>query len=250
MDWLPADRASIAAILDRIPNSHFILTAAHGDTRCGAHVRWVQQCARTPPMLLVAIEKGHALSAIIRDSHGFALCQVHRDERVLKRLFPAMPEHGVDPFISVPHLRTPSGAPVPLRAMSWFDCEMVRHVDIEADTEIYVGVVHHASLVQPGATVRCHCAEEPSVSIAPAPIEHASNGANGAPAVSSSNRSPRPSDSRPTLPATARGARESAHPANGASRLPVERGPAHSAAESKRPHRSSVIGAGRSSKRR
>lgn len=162
MDWLPAERPMIASILDRIPTGFFVLTAAHGDVRCGAVVRWVQQCAKSPPMLVVAIEKGQALSAIIRDSHGFALCQLHRDERVLRRMLPAMPENGVDPFISVPHLRTPSGAPVPLRAMSWFDCEMVRHIDIEADTEIYVGVVHHASIVQPGSNVSCHCAAEPT----------------------------------------------------------------------------------------
>lgn len=161
MDWLPAARPAIASILDRIPNGYFVLTAAHGDTRCGALVRWVQQCAATPPMLLVAIEKGQALSAIIRDSHGFAICQIHRDERLLRRMLPRMPENGVDPFISVPHLRTPSGAPVPLRAMSWFDCELVRHIDIEADNEIYVGVVHHASVVHPGVPAPCHCAAEP-----------------------------------------------------------------------------------------
>lgn len=162
MDWVPADRDSIASILDLIPNGHFVLTAAHGEARCGALVRWVQQCAKSPPMLMVAIEKGQALSAIIRDSRGFAICQVHRDDRILRRMIPRMPENGVDPFLSIPHLRTPSGAPVPLRAMSWFDCELARHVDIEADTEIYVGVVHHASIVQPGATVPCHCAAEPS----------------------------------------------------------------------------------------
>ena len=161
MDWMPAERSSIAAILDRIPNGFFVLTASHGEVRCGALVRWVQQCAKTPPMIMVAIEKGQALSAIIRDSHGFALCQVHRDERILRRMLPSMPENGVDPFMAIPHLRTPSGAPVPLRAMSWFDCEMVRHIDIEADTEIYVGVVHHASIIQPGASVSCHCAGEP-----------------------------------------------------------------------------------------
>lgn len=134
-------------------------------------------------MLLVAIEKGQALSAIIRDSHGFALCQLHRDERILRRMLPAMPENGVDPFISIPHMRTPSGAPVPLRAMNWFDCEMVRHIDIEADTEIYVGVVHHASTVQPGAAVPCHCAVEPScpddLAVHHRSAVNGSNGTNG-----------------------------------------------------------------------
>lgn len=173
MDWLPAERASIASILDRVPNGFFVLTAAHGEVRCGAQVRWVQQCAKAPPMIMVAIEKGQALSAIIRDCHGFALCQLHRDERILRRMLPSMPENGVDPFLSVPHLCTPSGAPVPLRAMSWFDCEMVRHIDIEADTEIYVGVVHHASVIQPGAPVQCHCANEPSCAEGPAPATRA-----------------------------------------------------------------------------
>jgi len=99
-------------------------------------------------------------------------------------MFPNMPENGVDPFISIPHLRTPAGAPVPLRAMSWFDCEMVRHVDIEADSEIYVGVVHHASIIQPGAAVACHCATEPSCET----TGHEGNGSSRAAAANASAR--------------------------------------------------------------
>lgn len=198
MDWIPADRALIATILDRIPNGHFVLTAAHGDVRCGARVRWVQQCAKTPPMLIVSIEKGQALSAIIRDSHGFAICQVHRDDRILRRMFPTMPENGVDPFISIPHLRTPAGAPVPLRAMSWFDCEMVRHVDIEADSEIYVGVVHHASIIQPGAGVPCHCAGEPCCAVEGADANGAPRQGTVASRISISLRGSREPDLRPT----------------------------------------------------
>ena len=122
--------------------------------RGGALVRWVQQVASQPPMLVIAIEKGQPLSPIIRDSRGFALCLIAANDPVCTRLFRQIPEHTQDPMISIPCMKTPSGAPVPLRATAWFDCEIVRHFDIEADHEVYIGCIHHAgrNAVLPKAT--------------------------------------------------------------------------------------------------
>ena len=36
------------------------------------------------------------------------------------------------------------GAPIVTRATAWFDCEVVRHLDMETNFELYVGVVHAA----------------------------------------------------------------------------------------------------------
>ena len=72
-DWTPIERSGISDLLDQIPSGVFLLTGAFGDMRGGALVRWVQQVASQPPMLVIAIEKGQPLSPIIRDSRGFAL---------------------------------------------------------------------------------------------------------------------------------------------------------------------------------
>jgi len=143
-DWTPIERCGIGDLLDQIPSGVFLLTGAFGDMRGATLVRWVQQVASQPPMLVVAIEKGQPLSPIIRDSRGFALCLIAANDPVCTRLFKQIPEHTQDPMISIPCMKTPSGAPVPLRATAWFDCEIVRHFDIEADHEVYIGCIHHA----------------------------------------------------------------------------------------------------------
>ena len=143
-DWTPIERCGISDLLDQIPSGVFLLTGAFGDMRGATLVRWVQQVASQPPMLVVAIEKGQPLSPIIRDSRGFALCLIAANDPVCTRLFKQIPEHTQDPMISIPCMKTPSGAPVPRRATAWFDCEIVRHFDIEADHEVYIGCIHHA----------------------------------------------------------------------------------------------------------
>jgi hypothetical protein len=37
------------------------------------------------------------------------------------------------------------------RAVAWFDCEVVRHLDMETNYELYIGVVHAAGLGTPPA---------------------------------------------------------------------------------------------------
>ena len=157
MDWVPAARADVAPAMDRIPSGMFVLTSGHADLRGGAIVRWVQQCSVTPPMVMIAVAKGHALSPLIRDSRSFAVCQLDPQDRLAARAF-ELQTPGVDPFIGMVATRTPSGCPVPARALGFIDCELARHVDTDGDCEIYVGVVHHAStLLDPKPGTACLC---------------------------------------------------------------------------------------------
>ena len=58
--------------------------------------------------------------------------------------------------MGIPHRTAPSRGVVPERAHAFFDCELVRHLDIDADFEVYVGMVHHAQVMHaPGS---CLCA--------------------------------------------------------------------------------------------
>ncbi len=160
MDWVPAARADVASSLDRIPAGVFVLTSAHADLRNGVVVRWVQQCALTPPMVMVAVTKGHALSPLIRDSRAFAVCQLDPADRTAPRSFEQQTP-GIDPFLGTSAERTPSGCPVPYRALGYVDCELARHVDLDGDCEIYVGIVHHAStMLDPREAARCLCDQQ------------------------------------------------------------------------------------------
>jgi flavin reductase (DIM6/NTAB) family NADH-FMN oxidoreductase RutF len=95
-------------------------------------------------MILVAMEKGHPLSPLIRDSRTFALSLLDPNERLLQRVFGPDRRIGEDPFLTYPHKVGMLGAPIVTRATAWFDCEVVRHLDMETNFELYVGVVHAA----------------------------------------------------------------------------------------------------------
>jgi flavin reductase (DIM6/NTAB) family NADH-FMN oxidoreductase RutF len=126
----------------RMPVGRFLMTAAFGDTRSGMIVTQVQKCANEPPTITVSVRKGNALSPLIRDSGTFALCEIAETDLVLSRLFRQPSDlQGEDPFLGHPLLKDTQNVPVPIAAASWVRCELLRHLDIEADHEIYIGRV-------------------------------------------------------------------------------------------------------------
>ncbi len=155
-DRPPLCRQLSEPALALIPNATFLLTAAFGEIRTGVIVRCVQQCAMHPPMVMVALEKGQTISPLIRDSRNFTLSILPKDDTLLRRMFARAPDHGGDPFLGIPHRTAPSRGAVPERAHGFIDCELVRHLDIDADFELYVGMVHHAEVLH--AAGECLCA--------------------------------------------------------------------------------------------
>lgn len=141
----PDPRAEALAL---IPHGSFLLTAAYGEIRGGIVARWIQQVSTAPPLVVVAIEKGQPLSPIIRDARRFVLCQLAPDDRVLRRLFEGERTDTMDPFLGLNCLKAPGGAPVPIRAMAWLDCELTRHLDVEGNCELYIGLVHAGAVIE------------------------------------------------------------------------------------------------------
>lgn len=150
-DFAPADRESAGPVLDLLPAGVHLLSASFGDARAAAVVRLVQQCSIAPPMLFVALEKGQALSPVIRDSRTFAVCILDPRDRTLHRHFSRSHESGSDPFLSLDTIRTRGGCPVPRRAIAYIDCQLSRHLDVDGDHEVYVGLVHDAVRLPPSA---------------------------------------------------------------------------------------------------
>ncbi|MDX9912590.1 MAG: flavin reductase family protein [Phycisphaerales bacterium] len=156
---LNAIRAALEA-LDAHGAPSFIMTAAFEGKRTGMIVRSVQRCSDEPQLLCVAARKGHSIEPLIRDSHHFVLCKVGASERLLLRKFssepPALSEEGLlpgqegDPFDSLRVTSMVSGAPVLARSPLVFDCEVVRHFDLESDHELYIGLVQAARYSEEG----------------------------------------------------------------------------------------------------
>ena len=145
-----AQPAELADVLGRIPCGRFLVTAAHEGARTGALVAWVQPCANQPPMVMAALATALPVIPLIRDSRGFALCQIAADDPFLARKFATPPEHGEDPFVGVETFTAVTGAPIIKRAMCYLDCQLLRHVDLEADCGLYVGLVRVGGVLNGG----------------------------------------------------------------------------------------------------
>ena len=132
----------IAAAIGRIPSGLFILTAAFEDRRGGMLVSWVQQACFKPPTISVSIAKGRPIMPLISDSRQFGLCQLAKGPSVILRKFMSAPDQGEDPFLGF-DLRsdTVTNAPILSNVLSYMECELTCHMDVEGDHDIFVGRV-------------------------------------------------------------------------------------------------------------
>jgi len=128
--------------LAKLQSGLFVLTARHEGKRAGVVVRSVQPASDQPPLVCVAVRRGHWIEPVIRDSHAFAICKISPGDGLLLRKFAetARPRDG-DPFDCVQTTRLATGSPILTRATLVLDCEVVRHFDLEADHERYMGLL-------------------------------------------------------------------------------------------------------------
>lgn len=128
--------------LAQLPSLPYLMTSHYEGERAGVIVRSVQPCRTEPPLVCVSVRTGHRIEPLIRDSRCFALSRVDTENRlVLKKFDIKAPHEAGDAFdaIAVETLRT--GCPVLCASPLVLDCEVVRHFDLEADCELYIGLV-------------------------------------------------------------------------------------------------------------
>lgn len=133
--------------LASLPCGVFVLTSQFEGKRAGVLVRSVAVCADEPPMVCAAVRKGHWIEPLIRDSHHFAVCRADGSDKLLMKKFASTsrPRDG-DPFDCIGASRLVTGSPILTRSCLVLDCEVVRHFDMEADHELYVGLVVAAAV--------------------------------------------------------------------------------------------------------
>ncbi len=125
--------------LAQVPHGRFLLTAAAGDVRAGLLVDWVSPCGSSPPSIMLALPKGQPISPLIRDSRHFGLALIRGVDPLVERLFASRQESDV--FLGLTFHLGPHGSPILDRGEWALECELMRHLDIESDCELYVGIV-------------------------------------------------------------------------------------------------------------
>ena len=134
---------AIKEACDGLPTNLYLLSASYEGDRTGTLVSGVQRCATEPLLLSVPVRRGHRINPVIRDSRCFAVCSIEAGDRAMRRRFEQQPsaEEYHDPFDAVPVLTLDSDSPILRSSALAFDCQVVRHVDMDADHEMYIGRV-------------------------------------------------------------------------------------------------------------
>ncbi len=134
--------AEVERALAILPSLTGIMTAAFEHRRAGLVVSRVMRCGGAPARVAVAVPSGQRLAMLIRDSRAFGLCLVDGSSRLLMKKFGECPALNTsDPFDTLETRTLITRSPLLMAAAVCLDCEVVRHVDLEGDHEIYVGVV-------------------------------------------------------------------------------------------------------------
>ena len=147
--------SGVSAAVSQIPGGLFVLTSHYEDRHAAVPVKWVQPCSDNPYMVMVALAKGQSVEPMIRDSRCFALCQISADDRFLMRKFAPGCSNGDDPLVSMMTKAAPSGSPILDRALSFLDCEIIRHIELDCDYRIYVAQVHSGAVLNPSTPAVC-----------------------------------------------------------------------------------------------
>jgi len=135
-------RAGIGAAIGRIPSGLFILTARHEDRAAGMLASWVQQVSFDPPAVAVSVAKGRVIMPLISESHQFGLCQLPVGEKIAVRKFASGSDPAEDPFLGFEMMQdTVTHVPILAHVMSYMECEVRCHVDIEGDHDLFIGTV-------------------------------------------------------------------------------------------------------------
>lgn len=135
--------ADIRRALAQASGCSYLLTSRSDGKSGGILAMSAQACGHDPPLICIAVPKGHGVDLLIRDSHCFALCCIPAADRLILRRFadPQVLEVIFDPFDGLPTLTLISGAPVLERSVAAFDCQLFRQFDLETDHELIIGMV-------------------------------------------------------------------------------------------------------------
>lgn len=131
----------IGKALGRVPQSLYVMTSQFEDRALGVMVSWVQQVGFDPPMVMVALGKGRPIIPLLHDSHGFAICQIAKSDKLTLRRFAKGADDWENPFDGIEIIRSETGSPIVKKSLAYLDCELVRHLDVEGDHDLYIGLV-------------------------------------------------------------------------------------------------------------
>ncbi len=151
------DPTGIAAVLGKLDDEVFVLTATYGDRRSGQIVSWVMPATIVPqiPRLLVGVGRLTFTRELLEGSRKFALNLLGQDQWRWVPHFGFRSGRDVDKFATVPFERGVTGSPLLPGTVGYLECE-VRSVLDAGSHLFYLADVLGGKLVSDRDPLRLH----------------------------------------------------------------------------------------------
>ncbi len=143
------DLSSLARALGRVPTGLYVVTTRDEGVPLGFVGSLVMQVGFEPPTLSVAIGRDRAHLAAIRRAERFAVCVLDGPSSGLMGPFFKRYPEGESAFDHVATTDSPTGLPILIDALAWFDCATSGEHDV-GDHIVVFGTVEHAELLRAG----------------------------------------------------------------------------------------------------
>ena len=132
--------------LRMIPYGLYVLTGQSTDGRvAAATVNWVTQASFEPPLVVVGVKADSNSHAVIKESRGFALNVLGKQQQALAFTFFKPAERSGNSISGEPFTVGKIGSPILTNAAAFIECSLVDTIE-RGDHSIFVGEVADAGV--------------------------------------------------------------------------------------------------------
>jgi flavin reductase (DIM6/NTAB) family NADH-FMN oxidoreductase RutF len=114
--------SDIAGLFHRISTGVYVVGVAHGGRSNAFTAAWLVQVSFEPLLLALSVNPGNASYPLLRESRGFAVSVLGRDQLDLARHFGTRSGREVDKLAAVRWRPAPGGAPLLDDAIAHLEC--------------------------------------------------------------------------------------------------------------------------------
>ncbi|MBI5507389.1 MAG: flavin reductase family protein [Deltaproteobacteria bacterium] len=136
-------------VLDKFPLSVCVATLGRGGAESGLAVSWTSPVSFSPLHLMIAVDKLHYSVDLLKSTKNFVLNILRADQMKLAGHFARRSMAGDNKLDKVPAREATTGAAILTDALAYFDCEVVKSLEV-GDHLMFIGKVVDAAVLNPG----------------------------------------------------------------------------------------------------
>jgi flavin reductase (DIM6/NTAB) family NADH-FMN oxidoreductase RutF len=142
-------KSDFSDVLAKIPYGVSVVTTGRGGTKVenGLTVSWMSQVSFQPPMLMIAVDKQHYSTDLLRSTKSFCVNLLGEDQATLAGRFAKQATTADDKLADLAQRPAESGAAILTDAVAYFDCEVASIVEA-GDHLVVLGRIDDAAVLR------------------------------------------------------------------------------------------------------